>query len=454
MRDHPALHFAEPVPAGTQGTISVTTTGMDCPINVRVLTDISAPADHIMHVLWAAVGLVPHTSALLCRHGEGIDTEYLGVAASWAHSANRDMVTDLATMQFAQLFLPHSEVYAQIDPAQGWRARLSLGPAHHMGDDAEGEAGSSVQVSVDPFGIPTTHTAAEIDVLLKASDGERLTPVEQQILVRVATPMELPLAEICQAMALATLHGIRLGLAPEAAHLLPQAMMQFPASFAYRELVTYFLDPDAHSAPVMTTKQGRLTVQSLRHLLTQAPYLIMPLGADEMTLPDITTITHDDVPLLDSAWQAALGSGLLTTHGQQVQVVEEFSWLSGATLEERQTAAEMLFLRWVLAEGHIDGVGPDGTEHHAVHPTVEFETAQDYADSLISEAAAAPELAFQRLLDEAGVEWFDEDTEYEHLEFTMELRGTAEPVTRRMSIPAEANLHAAVETMLLMFEWE
>lgn len=443
--DYETNMFAEPVSPGTFRTIVMTTTDMDRPLTIRVQTDVALPADQVLYVLWAAAGLEPDRSALLGRYEQDEGHRYFGIEGSWENSANHDVVIGLNTVQFGQLFVQETELYAEIDPARGWRARLSLGSADALGDAPVGETGSTVQLVQDPFGIPPTMTAMQTDVLLKASDGESLTPLEQQLLVQLDEPIELPNAEVSQAIALVTLHAVRLGVSPGYVNLMPFVMDEVPYAMAAREL---FRCVQERHHGVKVTKAGKLSVAELRRIL-QDPYMYMVLvGAAEGLNP--ATVQPKDVPLVADAWDVLQQLGLIAIDDQQAHADSELSWLNTVTQEEFDSYFEAVFLRYVLEQELLDF---DDAYDAGLHPTLEYETAQEYADSLISAALAAPEDILAELLDEELVDFSDLDEPREHIVFTIELLHVTEPVTRRMSVPHDANLHAGLETILIMFGW-
>lgn len=437
--------FAELVPPGTFRTIALTTTDMDRSLTTRMRTDVSQPADQVMYVLWAAAGLEPDPSALFSRYEQGEGHRYFGITGSWENSANREAVVGINTVQFGQLFLENTELYAEIDPARGWRARVSLEPADELAAAALGETGSTVQVVQDPFGIPSTMTAAQTDVLLKASDGEWLSPLEQQILVQLDEPVGLPNTEISQAIALATLHAVRLGVAPEHVQLIPMLMVEMPYAMAARELLRFLQETDDQ---VRVTKTGKLPVAELRRIL-QDPYMYLVLvGEAEWLNP--ATVQLKDVPHVAEAWGVLQQLELIVIEHQRAHVQSNLSWLKTVTNEEFDSYFEAVFLRYVVEHDLVDG---DDLADAGLHPTLEYETAQEYADSLISSALAAPEDILEQLLDEQLFEVSDPDEQREHIVFTIELLYVSEPVTRRMSVPLDANFHASIETILIMFGW-
>lgn len=438
--------FANPLRFRTMRTVTFTTTGVDRPLTIRVLIDVSLQAYHVMHVLWAATGLAPDSSALLSRYEHDGEPHYFGIAASWENSANRDRVTGLDAVQFGQLFLPGTELYAELDPARGYRARIQLEAENALGDEAEGMPGSSVRITHAPFGIPTGLTANETDVLLQASDGEQLSPLQQQILVQLAEPIDLPRSDISQAIALATFHGVRLGVQPEFMQLIPWAMVEMPSALPARELLRFV---HASDRGMKVTKSGKMPVSELRRLLNapNVDYEIFDVSAD--IAPDQLKLSV--APLVQSAWDVLQDTGVIAIDNQRAVLSTDLGLLPTVTAEELDSYFEAVFLRLILEQGFID---VDGLAAADVHPTLEYETAQDYADSLISSAIAAPEEALQQFIDEHMLDSFDPDEQREHLEFTIELLYMPQPVTRRMSVPMNANLHASIETILVMFGWQ
>lgn len=442
----------DPVPEATVRTVQLATTGMEHPLTVRVQLDVSLPAEHVMYVLWAAAGMEPQQSALLTR--EGADPVCFGVAAAWRETSNEDAVHDLSRLQFAQLFRPDTELYAEIDPARGWRARLTLD--HHLDDDADGESGSPVRVSVDPFGIPMLHSAAEIDVLLKASDGEQLTPLEQQVLVHLEEPLQLPFTQIAQARALGTLAAVTHGLVPGAAELLSVLHAEYPLTTVALEVFCFVA-----WQPVAATATGRMPVAELRRLAAESPWLVELHGDPDEPDPDADgeadgeapVLQAGELPLVDEAWAALRETGLIRIADKRAVVAEGFAPLVESSHEWRRFSVETAVLGWMLRSGYVQGHGPDGALLDRLSPTVAYESAQDYADSLISAAATSPEELLRQLMEENTVDEEERD-DVEHVEFTIELQNMPEPVSRRMSVPLDANLHAAVETILVMFGWE
>lgn len=435
--------FAERLQPGSMRTVVLTTTDMERPLTIRVNIDVAQPADDVMYVLWAAAGLDSDSSALLSRYEQGECHQYFGVAAAWENSANRNAVHDLHAVQFGQLFLADTELYAELDPGRGWCARISLEPAASLGDEAVGDPGSAVQIVQDPFGIPPAMTARQTDVLLKASDGEQLTPLEQQMLVQLDAFLELPMSEVSQAIALATVHAVRAGVAPQHVNRIPFVMSEVPYAIPAREL---FRSLQASESGISVTKTGKIPAAELRNILHD-PNMSAVLfdGADQ---PDLTRVQLSDVPLVGMAWDVLLETGLVTIAAQRAQLSPELNWLRAVTHEEFDSYFEAILLRYVVDHELID-VADDGP-----HPTLEYETAQEYADSLISSALAAPEQFLDEFLDSEMRGLFDPDEQREHLEFTIELLHVAEPVTRRMSVPCGANLHASIETILIMFGWD
>ncbi|WFP16356.1 IS1096 element passenger TnpR family protein [Citricoccus muralis] len=442
----------EPVPAETVRTVQLATTGMERPLTVRVRLDVSLPAEHVMYVLWAAAGLEPQPAALLTR--EGKDPVCFGVAAAWRETSNEDAVHDLNGLQFAQLFRRDTELYAEIDPARGWRARITLDT--HLDDDADGEPGSPVRVRVEPFGIPLFHSAAEIDVLLKASDGEQLTPLEQQVLLHLEEPLRLPFAQIAQSRALGTLAAVTHGLVPGAADLLPVLHAEYPLTTVALEVFCFVSEQ-----PVSATATGRLPVAELRRLAAESPW-IRELQGEPDNVDDVGRDPDDDdapvlragdLPLVDEAWAALRDTGLVRIPERRAVVADHCEHLVGASHEWRRFWVETAVLAWMLRSGYVAGYAPDGSPVDRVSPTIAYESAQDYADSLISAAATSPEEVLRQLMEENTVDEEERD-DVEHIEFTIELEGLHETVSRRMSVPLEANLHSAVETILVMFGWE
>lgn len=444
QRDAPEM-FGEKLHPGTFRTLVLTTTDMDRPLTIRVHTDVALPAEHIMYVLWAAAGMAPDPSALLSRYHHGERLHYFGVAEAWQNSANRDTVIGLNAAQFGQLMIPDTELYAEIDPARGWRARISFEPAGALGDAPVGDPGSTVQLTQDPFGIPSAMTAHQTDVLLKASDGEPLTPLEQQVLVQLGEPIDLPISEVSQAIALATLHAVRVGVAPEYVNLIPLVMVEIPYAIVARELFRFLQEA---ASGIKVTKTGKIPAAELRRILQDAYMSLILLNGSEQLDP--ATAQLNDLPQVAAAWEALHAIGLLEIDGQRAYLAPELRWLDHVTHEEFDSYFEAVFLRYVLDHGLL---AVDRVPEVVPHPTLEYETAQEYADSLISSALAAPDQLFDELLDEELVEFFDPDEQRDHLEFTIELLYVTEPVTRRMSVPSDANLHASIETILVMFGW-
>lgn len=210
----------------------------------------------------------------MSRYEQDEGHRYFGIEGSWENSANHDVVIGLNTVQFGQLFVQETELYAEIDPARGWRARLSLGSADALGDAPVGETGSTVQLVQDPFGIPPTMTAMQTDVLLKASDGESLTPLEQQLLVQLDEPIELPNAEVSQAIALVTLHAVRLGVSPGYVNLMPFVMVEVPYAMAARGTIS--LRPGTPSR--CQSDQGRQVVRGRASAHTARPVHVYGIG--------------------------------------------------------------------------------------------------------------------------------------------------------------------------------
>lgn len=437
--------FTEPVLPGTVRTVVLTTTAMDRPLTIRLRIDVSLPADEVVHVLWAAAGLYPDSSALLSRYGRGDEPQFFGVEDSWRRSANRDAVFGLHGTQFAQLLVPDTELYAEIDPAHGWRARITVEADEWLGVAVVGDRASSIQLSQEPFGIPADMTPLQVDVLRKASDGEALSPGEQQVLVQIGEPIALPHPEVSHAIALATLHAARLGVPVQCVHLIPNVMVDIPYVLAARELFRFL---HRSNNEIKTTRTGKLPIAELRRLL-QYPELAAVLVSHTRAL-DLTTVQHRDVPWAAMAWEMLYGMGMIDIEQQRAYVFPQLSWLDTATEEECDGYLEAAFLWFAIEQ---DLVAIDEADHPARHPTLEYESAQEYADSLISSALAAPEEMLTRLLDEELFDPMDPDEPREHIVFTIELLHVAESVTRRMSVPHDANLHASLETILIMFGW-
>ncbi|WP_052504828.1 plasmid pRiA4b ORF-3 family protein [Enteractinococcus helveticum] len=438
--------FNQPLPTGTMRTVVLSTTGVECPLTTRVLIDVSMPADQVMHVLWAATGLTSSSSGLLTRQGQDAPQEHFGLTTSWENSANRENVHGMESVQFGQLFVPETELYAELDPGRGYRARVKLESAEALGDAAAGMPGSAIRVEHDPFAIPVTLTAEQTDVILQASDGEQLTPVQQQILVELTEPIDLTPSEICQVMALTMHHGVRLGMAASDVHYLPWFVVEEPYVLAARELFRFIA---ASADGVQLTKAGNMPVSELRRLLVDPSTLHSIFQTSESL--DVHRAQHSDVPLVHTAWQVLRDSGLISIAHPRAKLAANLDWVANATIEDVECFVEVALLRHVLDHGEINVADRMTAE---MHPTMQYETAQVYADSLISSALALPEEGLMQLLDDQLEQLFELDEPREHLEFSIELLGMSPPVIRRMSVPCDANLHASIETILIMFGWE
>lgn len=442
--------FAEPVPADTVRAVQVATTGTDHPLTLRAVLDVSRPADQVMYALWAGFGLDPTPSSLMTVEHDHQDSQFFGVASSWANSANRDAVTDLSDVQFAQLFQPDTETYAELDPAHGWRGRVTIEKPSPNDDFAAGDPGSPVRITLEPFGIPLSCSAAQIDVLLKASDGEPLTPLEQQVLVHINDDVEIPFEQMGQAAAMAAWETAAQDLSPHAVHLLPVLMAELPLSMAACELFSFVADNT-----VFATTKAKMPLKEFRRFLADSQVIAARSGLDGST--DLSSVYPEQAPEVIQAWGALQDLGLITVADKKAKVSDDAAWLTEVSGEWQRTHIEVAIARWLLAQGQLEDYGSDGAPVDAVHPTIEFETAQDYADSLISDASSSPEeMVHQMLLEElrTPLEASTGDDEVEHVLFTIELEGMPEPVTRRMSLPLSANLHGAMESVLIMFGWE